>query len=117
MSVATDLRGNVTHLEARVNLLRILEIYQEYNALCATRVNTPEQVMRLEQGLSHHHYRARKDYFWSGGGSVVGSPTGWSSGLATGLTSGWPAPGLARYRNSGALAERIIVSCWLKNFW
>lgn len=51
MSVATDLRGNVTHLEARVNLLRILEIYQEYNALCATRVNTPEQVMCLEQGF------------------------------------------------------------------
>jgi hypothetical protein len=43
MSIATGLR---------VNLLRILETYQEYNAPCATRVNTPEQVsMCLEQGF------------------------------------------------------------------
>jgi hypothetical protein len=43
MSIATGLR---------VNLLRILATYPEYNAPCATRVNTPEQVsMCLEQGF------------------------------------------------------------------
>ncbi len=74
-------------------------------------MNVGTGIHTLGARLSPHHCRAKKDYFWSGGGSAAGSPAGRSSGLAMGLTSGWPAPGLARYRNSGASAERIIVSC------
>ena len=51
MSVATDLRGNVTHLEARVNLLRILEIYPEYNAPCAPGPTPRNSIHAPQQGF------------------------------------------------------------------
>jgi hypothetical protein len=124
MSITMGLRGNTAHPEVQANLLRILETCQEYGMPCATGANTPEQVaMRPGAGLSHYHYRPGTDYFWCGGASAsgepvaAGRPAAWSVGRATGITSGWASPGLARYRNRGASAERMIVSCWLKNFW
>jgi hypothetical protein len=111
MSVATDLRGNVTHLKLGLTCCGYWRFTRNIMHPAPQGQHPGTSIHAPGARLSHRHYRARKDYFWSGGGSAAGSPAGRSSGLAMGLTSGWLALGLARYRNSGALAERMIVSC------
>jgi 4-hydroxy-2-oxoheptanedioate aldolase len=52
MSVAMGLRGNAGHPDVQANLLRILEVCQEFGVPCGTGANTPEQVaMRMDQGF------------------------------------------------------------------
>ena len=52
MSVAMGLRGNASHPEVQANLLRVLEVCQEFSVPCATGANTPQEVAtRMEQGF------------------------------------------------------------------